>query len=168
MGSSQLYVQIAIWSQVASALLFIAAMAFVWMRWLQPMVLAAQARSNRQISEAERHRDEAKAAVEALRDEIEGATRDAELIRRRADGQAVREREVVVAEATVACERVLHNAAGELERAREAARLRLRDEILARALAQARDQAQRSIDGAANARLVERFLVTLESARGEA
>ncbi len=166
MGSSELYIQIATWSQVASALLFVASMAYIWMRWLQPMVLGARARSNRQISEAERHRDEAKAALEALRDEIERATRDAELIRRRADGQAVREREDIVAEAMAASERVLHNAAGELERARAAARLRLRDEIVAQALAEARDEAQRRVDAPANARLVERFLATLENARG--
>lgn len=159
--SHGLYVQIAIWSQVVSAVVFIAALAFMWAKWLQPMVLAAQAQSNRQIAEAERHRDEAKAALEALRGEIDGARGDAELIRARANDQAERERQTVLAEAVEAGERVLHNAHAELERARAAARGRLRVEIIESALAVARSEAERRIDPPANARLVDRFLSTL-------
>ena len=61
MSDSRLYLEIAIWSQVVSSIVFIGALVFMWFRWLLPLFMAAQARSNRQIAEAERHRDEAKA-----------------------------------------------------------------------------------------------------------
>ena len=38
----------------------------MWFRWLLPVFMAAQERSNKQIAEAERHRDEVKAALETL------------------------------------------------------------------------------------------------------
>lgn len=165
MSQDQLYLQIAIWSQVCSAVVFIAAMVYVWIRWLQPMVLAAQERSNRQIAEAERHRDEAEEALAALHEEIEGAREDAELIRERANAYAEHERQAALAEATAAGDRTLRNARAELDRARAAARQRFRLEIAEKALAVARDDAQRRIDARTNARLVDGFLTTLEHAR---
>jgi F0F1-type ATP synthase membrane subunit b/b' len=158
------YVQVAIWSQVVSAVFFIACLVLLWVRVLQPMVLAAQDRSNRQIAEAERHRDEAKASLDALKGEIESANRDAELIRERAQRQGERERHAALAEANVEGQRALRNAEGELERARESARTRLRAKIAGRALDVARDEAQRRIDTAINAKIVARFLTSLESA----
>lgn len=165
MNHGGLYVQVAIWSQVASAGLFIAFIVYLWMRVLQPMVLAAQERSNEQIARAERHRDEAKAALDALKGEIEAAAHDAELIRARAQRHAERERNALVAETHLEGQRTVHNAEGELERLRDSARLRLRGEIVARALSVARGEAQRRIDGAANARIVEHFLASLEHVR---
>lgn len=165
MTSGGLYVQIAIWSQVVSAIFFIAAMVYIWTRYLQPMVLAAQEHSNAQVREAERHRDEAKAALDALVGEIEGARHDARLIRERADRHAERERETTLASVKEEGERALRNAQGELQRAREAARVRLRTEIVHRALVAARDEGQRRIDAAANARIIEHFLASLERAR---
>lgn len=163
--NGDLYVQIAIWSQVASAIFFVAVMAYIWTRFLQPMVLAAQERSNAQILEAERHRDEAKEALDALRGEIESARRDAQLIRGRAEHHAERERDATLAAVREEGERSLRNAEGELARARDAARTRLRAEIAYGALAAARDEAQRRVDAAANARLIEHFLRTLERAQ---
>jgi F0F1-type ATP synthase membrane subunit b/b' len=160
--SSQTYVTIAIWSQVISAIVFIAALGYLWFRYLQPIVLAAQARSNEQIAEAERHRDDAKAALSALREEIEGADRDAVIIRERAARQAQRERISTLAEANDAGERLVRNARGEFERARAAARERLRGELLTRALDAARSEATHRIDASANERLVNVFLTSLE------
>ena len=160
--SGQFYVQVAIWSQVASAVLFVAVMVYIWLRWLQPMVLVAQERSNEQIAEAEHRRDIARESLQALRDEIEGARSDAELIRARAQTQAEAERRALIDEAREEGERVLRNAQGELARSREAARVRLRDEMLARALYDARAEAKRRIDKARNEKIVDRFLVTLE------
>ncbi|MBV8153722.1 MAG: hypothetical protein JOY98_04835, partial [Candidatus Eremiobacteraeota bacterium] len=60
-------------------------------------------------------------------------------------------------------ERALAGAGGELQRARAAAREQLRGEMLDRALARARGEASRRVDAATNARLVDRFLRSLES-----
>jgi F0F1-type ATP synthase membrane subunit b/b' len=157
----QLYVTIAIWSQVVSAVVFIATLVYLWFRFLQPVVLAAQEHSNEQIAEAERHRDDAKRALAALHEEIEGARHDAELIRQRATQEAERERRVALAEAEQEGRRALQNAQGELGRARAAARRRFREELVERALAEARERAKRAVDARANARLVEGFLGSL-------
>jgi F0F1-type ATP synthase membrane subunit b/b' len=162
MSESKLYLEIAVWSQVASSILFIAVLLFVWFRWLMPVLLAAQARSNRQIAQAEHHRDEVKGALGALREEIESARRDAELIAQRAELHAARERESIVAETKDAGERTLRDAAAELDRARAAARERLRDELVHRALEIARGDAVTRVGDRLDARLIERYAVSLE------
>lgn len=162
--SDQVYVNLAIWSQVASAVVFIGALVYLWVRYLQPMVLDAQARSNAQVAEAERHRDNAKTALDALLAEVDGAAHDAELIRARAKHQAELEHEAIVAEANSAGERLLRNASGELERSRAAARERLRAELVVRALELVRKEAEERIDSPVQKRLVDGFLGTLERA----
>jgi F-type H+-transporting ATPase subunit b len=156
------YEEIAKWSDIISAILFLAVMVWLWMKYIAPLVLAAQANQNRLLAEGERHRDEAKAALELLRQEIEGAKHDAQLIQQRASDQAKHEAEVIVSEAKEAGERVLRNANGELERARAAARERLREEFAAKALDLARSQAASRVDGDVNARLVDSFVGSLE------
>lgn len=162
MSDPQLYVRIALWSQVVAAALFIGFLAWIWVKYLQPAVLAAQERQNRQIAEAERHRDEAKATLDLLRNQINGAVHDAEAIKARAVAQAKREYDASVAEAKDAGERAVANSKGELDRARASAREQLRREILDRALSQARQDALRRVDAPTNARLVGDFLGSLE------
>jgi F-type H+-transporting ATPase subunit b len=159
------YINLAIWSQVASAILFIAVLVYFWQRFMLPAVLAAQERSNEQVAEAEQRRDDARAALDTLREQIEGANRDAEAIRNRAQRQAERERQAILAEATAAGERTVHNAYGEWDRARIAARERLRSELAARALRLAREGAEQRIDAIANAKLTSSFLSALEAER---
>ncbi len=166
MSEERLYLEVAIWSQVASAILFIVALVFVWNKWILPVVLAAQVRSNAQIAESERHRDEAKGALGTLREEIDSAHRDAELIGKRAEVHAQREREAMLKDATQAGERALRDAGGELDRAVAAGRLRLRDELLERALQIARHDAVQRVGPALDARLVERFVGSLEESAG--
>jgi F0F1-type ATP synthase membrane subunit b/b' len=166
MSEERLYLEISIWSQVVSSILFIGALVFIWNKWILPVVMAAQVHSNAQIAESERHRDEAKGALGALREEIESARRDAELIEQRAELHAQRERETILKDATEAGERALRDAGGELERARTAARLRLRDELLDRALDIARHDAVRRVDPELDSRLVERFVGSLEEIPG--
>ena len=156
------YEAIAKWSDIISAILFLAVMVWLWMKYIQPAVLSAQANQNRLLAEAERHRDEAKAAIDVLRQEIEGAKHDAQLIGQRATTQAQHESEKTVAEAKSAGERALRNAQGELDRARAAAREALREELAAKALDLARRDAQTRVDGGVNARLVDRFVASLE------
>jgi F0F1-type ATP synthase membrane subunit b/b' len=162
MDSPQFYIQVAIWSQVVSSVLFLAVMVWLWIRFIQPAVLAAQDKANKLIAEAERHRDEAKATLEMLGGEVSGATHDGELIKARAAAQAEREYAESVAEATESGERALRNAGGELDRARASARDQLRVELLDRALARARTEAERRVDDAVNGVLVDRFIAGLE------
>jgi F0F1-type ATP synthase membrane subunit b/b' len=167
MSEERLYLEISIWSQVASSILFFGALVFIWNKWIMPVVLAAQAHSNAQIAQSERHRAEAKEALVALHEEIDTARRDAQLIGQRAEVHAQREREAMLKEATEAGERGLRDAGGELERALAAARLRLRDELLERALQIARHDAVQRVGPALDSRLVERFVTSLgESAGG--
>ncbi|HTA38026.1 MAG TPA: hypothetical protein VK760_03060 [Candidatus Acidoferrales bacterium] len=162
MNQPGFYVQVAIWSQVVSALLFFVVILWLWIRFIQPAVLTAQDNSNKAIAEAERRRDDAKAALDVLAEEIGGAKHDAELIAARAKAQAEHEYAASIAEANEAGERTLRNAAAELGRARLAARDRLRVDMLDRALAQARADAGNRVDDAVNAKLVDRFIVGLE------
>lgn len=167
MSDSQLYLQIAVWSQIVSSVVFLGVLIYMWARWIMPVVLAAQDRSNQQIAEAERHRDEVKGALTALRQEIETARHDAALIGDRAGTRAQHERELLIAEATEAGERALADAGRELERARAAARHRLRDEMLERALQLAREDAARRVGPDFDARFIDRFVGELEhTARG--
>ncbi|HUA09365.1 MAG TPA: ATP synthase F0 subunit B [Candidatus Acidoferrales bacterium] len=160
------YDEIAKWSNVVSAVVFMAVIVYLWLRFVQPAVVAAQAKSNEMIKEAERHRDEAKAAIDVLQRELEGARRDAELIRERAREQAQREADAIVTDAKTSGERAVHNAQGELGRARAAARVRLRAELADKALDLAREQAQQRVDGALNERLVQGFVASLERGGG--
>ena len=148
MSDSQLYLHIALWSQIVSSVVFIVLLIYMWNRWVMPVVLAAQDRSNRQIAEAERHRDEVKGALAALRQEIETARHDAKLIEGRASRRAEHEHELLVKEATEAGERAVADAGRELERAVQAAR----------------EDAARRVDPALDARFVDRLTAELEQA----
>jgi len=156
------YEDVAKWSQILSAIAFYAVIVWLWFKFLAPALQTAQVNKNKQIAEAERHRDEAKAALESLRHEIDGAKHDATLIRSRADDQARREASSIVADARETGERALRNAQGELDRARVGARDALRAEFAEQALALAREEAGRRVDGNVNAQLVDRFVSSLE------
>ena len=156
------YEAVALWSQVISALLFIAVLVWMWVKFLQPAVLAAQQNANAAIAEAERHRDQAKADLESLRGSVDTAQRDAIAIKQRVEAQAKAECEAILADARRAGERSIQNAEGELDRSLVSARERLREELLDQALTLARAEAQRRVDAGVNARLVGSFLSNLE------
>jgi F-type H+-transporting ATPase subunit b len=160
------YDAIATWSQVISSLLFLVVLVYLWIRFIAPAVLAAQENANRRIAETERHRDEAKAALEILSEAIEGAKRDAKAIVVRAEDQASHESQVALDDARGAGERALRNAEGELDRARTAARETLRTELLDRALEIAHGEAKRRVDAGVNTQLVNHFLASLERGSG--
>jgi F0F1-type ATP synthase membrane subunit b/b' len=162
MNDSQLYFHIAVWSQIISSIVFILVLIWMWMRWVMPVLLAAQERSNRQIAEAERHRDEVKIALDVLRGEIESARHDADLIEERAAARAQHERQALLDEVTEAGERAVTDAGQELDRARAAARQRLRDDMVVRALQAAREEGARRMSAALDARFVESFTSSLE------
>ena len=156
------YEQIAIWSQVLSAVLFIAALVVIWIKYIQPAVLTAQEAHNKQIAEYERHRDEAKAVLGSLQGEIAVAQSDAVAIKERVQTLALHEHDAAIAEAKAAGERALRNAQGELERSRAAARVQLRHELLDRAFDLARNEATERVDAAVNTKLVDAFVHDLE------
>ena len=156
------YTLIAEYSQIASAVLFLIVMIWIWVRFIQPAVLVAQQNANAQIAQAERHRDEAKAVLDSLQGEIANAQRDSEAIKERCRLQAQAEREAILREAREAGERALRNAQGELARARAAAREELRDELLNQALQLARVKASQRVDERTNAQLVGSFLASIE------
>jgi F0F1-type ATP synthase membrane subunit b/b' len=156
------YLQIAVWSQIVSSVVFIGVLIFMWFRFFMPVVMAAQERSNKQIAAAERHRDEVKAALETLHREIETAHHDAELIETRAGARAEHERQATLQETTEAGERALDDARRELERALAAGRQRLRDELVERALRFARDEAKQRVGPALDTRFMDRFVGSLE------
>ncbi len=156
------YEAVALWSQVISAILFIAVLVWMWVKFLQPAVLAAQQNANAAIAEAERHRDQAKAELESLRGAVDNAQRDAVAIKQRVEAQAKTECEAILAEARRAGDRTVRNAEGELDRSRVSARERLREELLDQALMLARAEAERRVDTAVNAQLVGAFLSNLE------
>ena len=159
------YEAIAEYSQIASAALFLLVMIWIWMRFIQPAVLAAQDKANAQIAEAQRHRDQAKAVLDSLQGEITAAQHDAEAIKQRCVVQAQAEREATSREAREAGERAVRNAQGELQRARAAARVQLRDELLSKALDAARSIAMGRVDDRTNERLVRAFMASLATTR---
>lgn len=156
------YTAVAEWSQVASSVLFLAVMIWIWMKFIQPAIIVAQQNQNAKLAEAERHRDGAKATLDSLQGELGNAQRDAEAIKQRVAAQAAVEREAVLREAREAGERAVRNAQGELGRSRAAAREKLRDELLDRALVMARTQAEQRVDQRVNHDLVMSFLGSLE------
>lgn len=161
---NDLYISIAIWSQVISSVVFLAALVYMWSRWILPVVMTAQDRSNRQIAEAERHRDEAKAALQTLREDIEGARHDAKLMEQRVSERADHEREALLQETTEAGERALADASRELGRARAAAQQRLRGQLVEAALRLAHADAATRVGPSVDARLFDRILGSLEHA----
>lgn len=156
------YEAVALWSQVLSAILFIVVLVWMWVKFIQPAVIAAQQNANAQLAEAERHRDEAKAELESLRGEIDNARRDAIAIRQRVEAQTKAECEAILADARRSGDRSVQNAQGELDRGLTAARERLREELLDGALTLARTQAQQRVDERVNTELVSSFLTNLE------
>jgi F-type H+-transporting ATPase subunit b len=156
------YENVAIWSQVISSILFLCVLVWLWMKYLQPAIMASQERVNKQIAEGERHRDEAKAMLDILQTEIEGANRDAEAIKQRAADQAQHETDATLAEAREAGQRALANANMEFDRSLAAARASLRVEMLDKALTRARAQAQQRVDASTDTTLVDRFIGSLE------
>lgn len=156
------YVRIAEYSQIASSVLFLAVMIWIWVKLIQPAVLTAQQNANARIAQAERHRDEAKAALAGLQADIDAAHGDAQRMKDRVATQSQAEREAVLREAREAGERAVTNAQGEMGRARAAARAQYRDELLERALSMARAQAETRVDATVNQRILSSFLASLE------
>jgi len=152
---------VALWSQVLGAIVFLIALILLFRKYLVPAVEANEKARNAEIAQAEARRERVRAEAAAARGEVESAQRDAAEIRARVNVIVNREREHLLAEAKADGERMVRNAEGELERARMAARDRLRIELIEKALLQARAQAASRVDERTNARLVNETVADL-------
>lgn len=147
---------LAMWSQIVGAIIFLLVAIWIWNKYIAPAVKAYQASKNAELAEAEARRERLRADLAAARAEVERAEADAKEIRARALADAKREHEHLLLLAGADAERIGRNAEGELERARIAARDRLRIELIDKALAKARLEAPARVDPATNERLVRR------------
>lgn len=163
--SDSFYESLAVWSQVVASILFIVALVVMWIKFLAPAVLAAQARKNAELLDSEHRRDEARARAEQAQTDIATADSDALAIKARAQSDAARLHEKIIADGLAEGTRLIVNAEGELERARFAAREQLRTELLEKALAIARESASR-LDAGTNQRLVGDAVQAAERAAG--
>ncbi|HEY0613440.1 MAG TPA: hypothetical protein VGC96_02320 [Candidatus Elarobacter sp.] len=146
-------------SQIAGAVVFLIAIVLIWNKYIAPGVKAYQAAKNAELNDAEARREHIRADVAAARAEVERADADAKEIAARSAAAAEHDLAKALAEAKADAERIVRNAEGELERARLAARDRLRIEFIEKALAKARAEAGGRVSESANTKLVE---VTLE------
>lgn len=149
---------LAMWSQVAGAVVFLICVLLIWNKWIAPAVLAYQAAKNAELAEAESRRARMRAAVSDARAEIERAEADARTIRERAVAAAEKDRVKILADAKAEAQRLVHNAEGELDRARMAARDRLRIEFIEKALVKARSLAASRVDATLDEKLVRELV----------
>ena len=157
------YEHVAFWSQLAGSIAFLACVVFGWVRFITPAVIAQRDRKNAELFEAEKRRDRLRTHIDAAREDLAMAEREADAIGGRAERDAQRLREHILAEARSEGERVVRNAEGELERGRLAARELVRDELLDRAVALAFAAAGK-LEPGADRPLIESALGSIESA----
>ena len=165
-GNNAFFEHVALWSQVAGSVAFLLVLILLFRKYLIPAVIANQAARNAQLAEAEARRTRIQTEAAQARGEIEAADRDAAEIRNRVARVTQRDRARALDEAKAEGERLVRNAEGELERARLAARDRLRIELIEKALAKARAQASGRVSDSVNKALVDATVDDL--ARGKA
>ena len=157
---------LAMWSQIVGAVVFLIVAVLIWRKYIAPGVKAYQAAKNAELAEAEARRDRIRADAAAAHAEIDAADADAGMIRERAASAAEHERVKTLEEAAAEAARIVRNAEGELERARLAARDRLRIEFIEKALAKARAEAPQRVGDGIDKKLVEETIADLT--RGKA
>jgi len=155
------YVSLAEWSQVAASLLFIAILVFIWTRFISPGIVRSQERKNAELADAERRRDAAKADIETAHRETRTTDDEIRAITARAESDAQHLHDRMLAGATAEGRRLVGNAEGELERGRYAARERLREELVAKALDIARGAATYINEGT-NRRLIDEAVASVD------
>jgi len=146
--------QVALWSQVAGAVAFLVVLVLLFRKYLVPAVQANEIARNAEIANREKRRAVLQADLSKARDEVERADGDAAEIRKRMAAHIAETRAHLDAEAKDEGARLVRNAEGELERARLAARDRLRIEFIQRALVKARSEAAARVSDATNEQLV--------------
>jgi F0F1-type ATP synthase membrane subunit b/b' len=158
--------QLAQWSQIVGAILFLIAVFVIWNKFIAPAVKGYQAAKNAELADTEARREHIRADVAAARAEVERADADCKEIASRSAVAAEHDAAKAVADAKADAERIVRNAEGELERARLAARDRLRIEFIEKALAKARAGAAGRVSDTANRQLVDATVEDLVRGRG--
>lgn len=156
---------VAQWSEIIGGLAFIVVSIWMFRKWLLPVIVRTTEVKNAELLDAEKHRDELRQRVLEAQARVAQADREAVDISTRAVNDAQREHELIVNEGRREGTVLLQNANGELERARLAARIRLRIELIEKALMRAREIAVERVDESLNAKLVRR---TIDDVVGEA
>lgn len=141
-------------SQIVGAVVFVLVTIWGWRKFMAPAVARYTEAKNAEIKDCERRREATKSDVEIARAEVARAEDEAREILARAQQFAERERTEELTAARAEAARIVRNAEGEHERARIAARDRLRIEFIEKALRRAREAATAQVDDATNARLV--------------
>jgi len=159
------YELIAVWSQVACFVAFAVVAVWIWQRAITPAIAKAQEAQNQRLADLEARLAKMESEREEARAAAARAKEEAKLIVGRVDDLVAREREKYLAEIRSEGERELRSAEGELDRARHAARERLREETLASALAIARERALTEVNEATERALRERFVASLGEIR---
>lgn len=165
-SNNAFFVQVALWSQVAGSVAFLIVLILMFRKYMIPAVLANQAARNAELAASEARRKRVQAEAAEARGEIEAADRDAAEIRNRVARATEHDRAHALDEANAEGARLVRNAEGELERARLAARDRLRIELIEKALAKARAQASARVSDAVNKSLVDATVDDLARGRG--
>jgi F-type H+-transporting ATPase subunit b len=146
------------------------AMLLILRRWVYPRVIAAaEARQNqiaRALEEAERSRQEAAAAREAVTREIEEARVQAREILERAHKAAVAEAEDLVRKARRDAEAQLERARAEIATERDRAIQEIRAQVGALVVTAAAKVLGEAIDRSAHSRLIEESLAQVDSGNG--
>jgi F-type H+-transporting ATPase subunit b len=148
------YEAYAVWSVVASSVIFAAVIVWIFTKYLAPAVASAQNTRNEEIAQAQLRRDEAVAELERVRKEQQTLEEQLAQMRLRAQSDAQRERDHILQEARNDGDHVIRNAEGELSRARHHGENQIRHDLLARAVVHARERAMREIDADLDARIV--------------
>lgn len=152
-------------AKVIDFIIFVAAIIWVWNRYLVKQLAAQQEAENKIVADAQAHRSQAETGIAAAQAAIEQAKTDA--VRMVAVGQAQAAKLVVDERAAAQshAQRILSHANGELERERYRVRRELLEETVEQAHARAAELAKRVIDPAKQEVLVDRLIADLERTR---
>jgi F-type H+-transporting ATPase subunit b len=152
-------------AQLVDFIVFVGVIAFLYNKYIATQLVRYQEALNKSVEDAVAQRAAEEKAIEAARNAIEQAKRDA--ARMVEVGQATAAR-LLVDERAAAQEharRVLTHAAGELERERYRVRRELLEETVERATSSAREIVKTELSPDRQQELVERTLSGLEHAR---
>jgi F0F1-type ATP synthase membrane subunit b/b' len=148
------YETIAQYSEIIGGFAFVIVMIWLFRKFALPAVRAGEISRNADLVNSEHRREQLRTEVSAARAEVESADRDVLAIGARAETDARREHETIIADARREGLRLLQNARGELDRGRIAGNDKLRIELIEKALNRARELALQQLSDDGNAKLV--------------
>jgi F-type H+-transporting ATPase subunit b len=151
-------------AKVIDFVIFVAAIVWLYQRYLKAALIAHQEAENRKVAEATAQREAAEQSVAKARQAIEKAKADSQRMLEVGRAQALRLVEEELAAARQHAQRVLAHAAGELDRERYRVRRELLELTVQSAHAEALELARRELDPAKQQILVEQLMSTLERA----